>query len=718
MKMTDKSIFNVKGRSFFFFILAAMMVLVVIVVGLHSVNDYYNTQKTFEKNSQHLKQQTEQDIIVTIKLTDESYNLFDSSLNEQMRKGFDVVLAEYQRAGGSPSKMNLTGVKDELGDQFDVYVINESGVIEFTSYEPELGLDFKKVPYFFEYLTRIRNSEGFFPDRIVHEQIGGKTRKFAYMPTPDHRYVLELGLSKTSFSNELSSVQFRNATENIASSNPYIERVRIFNTMGKIADNTSEIVDDPTKITLEKVVQQRRDMTVTFPETGKSVRYLFVDLKNEQYGSDLSRIVEITYNDAMLEKAFEGHVQSQLVITILALAIGICAAILLSRFLLKPISGIVGDVNRISDGDLDWKISTTNVKEFQVLENSINTMVGSLKESIREVKEGEILRREMIEQLPVAVFMKSVKDGKYIFWNKASEQIFNLRATDVIGRTDPELFSQKMVSTIDKEDIEARLNQVSISNKKITDKVRGQRIIHMIIVPIFDSTNNLQYILGIGEDVTEETLSMKIDLLFSITRRDILDQLSIIVNSLERAQLKSSREAMQTFFDKTLESIESIRNQMAFVRSLQDIGITSPTWQSVKKAFWEAVMLNPSKTIDIRVEMDDIELYADPLLPRVFYNLLANSIQHGDHQLTKIRLYAQRRGESFLLIYEDNGKGIPFDEKEKIFEFGFGTGTGFGLFLIRELLGYTGITITETGEPGKGAKFEILVPKGKFRDPS
>jgi PAS domain S-box-containing protein len=324
----------------------------------------------------------------------------------------------------------------------------------------------------------------------------------------------------------------------------------------------------------------------------------------------------------------------------------------------------------------------------------------------------------MIDQLPVAVFMKSVKDGKYTFWNKASEQIFNIPATEVIGRTDLELFSQKMASTIDKEDNEARLNQVSVSNKKIADKFRGQRIIHIIIVPIFDSTNTLQYILGIGEDVTEETLTMKIDLLFSITRRDILDQLSSIVNYLERAQLKTSHEAIQTFFDKTLESVESIRNQMAFVRSLQEIGITSPIWQSVKKVFWEAVMLIPSSTIDIRAEMDDIELYADPLLPRVFYNLMVNSIKHGDHKLTKIRLYAQKSGESLLVIYEDNGKGIPLDEKEKIFEFGYGKGTGFGLFLIRELLGYTGITITETGEPGKGAKFEILVPKGKFRKAS
>ena len=70
--MTDKSIFNVKDRSFFLYILVAMVVLVIVVVGLVSVNDYNNTKKMFEKNSQHLKQQTEQDILITIKLTDEA----------------------------------------------------------------------------------------------------------------------------------------------------------------------------------------------------------------------------------------------------------------------------------------------------------------------------------------------------------------------------------------------------------------------------------------------------------------------------------------------------------------------------------------------------------------------------------------------------------------------------------------------------------------------
>jgi PAS domain S-box-containing protein len=716
MTMTDKSILGKKGRSFSLYLLFSMIVLVIIITGLVMVNDYYTVKNIFDKNSQHLKRQTEQDVIIAIRLTDESFNLYDSSLNEQMRRGFEYLAEEYERSDRTPSRMNLAEVKSKLGEEYDIYIINESGVIEFTTYEPELGLDFKSIPYFFEYLTKIRNSEGFFPDRIVEEQKGsGKIRKFAYMPTPDHRYVLELGYAKTTFSDDRSKINFKEAIIQITKSNPYIERVRIFNSMGKIADNASEAVDDPTKDVLTQLMQQRRDLTIIQPEIKKSVQYLFIDLKNEQYGSDPSRIIEITYNDSMLEKAFFEHVKFIIAVFFLALVIGIFAAFLLSRYLSKPIQGIVTDVNRISAGDLDWKISTTNVTEFRELELSINTMVESLKGYIKQIKDDEILQRDLINNLPVAVFMKNVKSGKYLLWNKKSEYIFSLSADEVIGRTDTELFSFKDATIIAQEDKEACLNKIFSINKTIVNKSHGLRTIHMIIVPIFDMNNNLLNIVGVGEDITEEAQKIKIDLLFSITRRDILDQLSIIINYLERAQLKTSHESMQMFFEKTLESVESIRNQMAFVRSLRDLGGPSPTWQSVKKSFWNAATLISPGKVDISMEMDDIELYADSLLPRVFYNLLANSIQHGKSQMTKIRLYSQLSGDFLTLIYEDNGTGIPVNDKEKIFEFGYGTGTGFGLFLSREILKYTGITITESGEPGKGAKFEIVVPKGKFR---
>ena len=59
--------------------------------------------------------------------------------------------------------------------------------------------------------------------------------------------------------------------------------------------------------------------------------------------------------------------------------------------------------------------------------------------------------------------------------------------------------------------------------------------------------------------------------------------------------------------------------------------------------------------------------------------------------------------------------GIPVDEKEKIFVRGYGKHTGLGLYLVREILELTGIAVKETGEPGRGARFELLVPFGNYK---
>jgi signal transduction histidine kinase len=68
-----------------------------------------------------------------------------------------------------------------------------------------------------------------------------------------------------------------------------------------------------------------------------------------------------------------------------------------------------------------------------------------------------------------------------------------------------------------------------------------------------------------------------------------------------------------------------------------------------------------------------------------------------------------------VLIYEDNGIGVPQEEKAIIFDSGHGKNTGLGLHLARQILAITNITIVETGEPGKGARFEIIVPEGSWR---
>jgi len=713
--MSGKEQFDKITRSFSMIFLFYMILVILCIVGFMAVEDYNLSKTNFEHESFLLQVQTEQNIIESMRLKEATWSVYDETLNDQMKAGLTSVLLEYNQSHGDPGAMDLNRIKNELGQGYDIYVINESGVIIKTTFSSELGMDFKQVPYFFTYLTKIRESEGFFPDRIVRETLGsGNFRKFAYVPTPDHKYILELGLRGTTFDELNQHLDDQTSIQNIILLNPFVEKFVIYNSMGRRLDN-NDLPERSVKGYVDEVLVIRKNLEIPDPENARTLRYIFVDLKGNKSGSDPSRIVEITYNTRSIQNSLNELLLFHVIIGLVAICIGLVAAFFLTRRITRPIKKIVEDVNIIASGDLDHRIGKTEISEFVVLETSINTMVDSLKTALQQVKDGEILRHDIIDQLPVAVFMKSVMDGKYVLWNKTSEEIFNISASEVIGRTDKELSSTEDAIIIDKEDKEACLNQVFISNKQIVNKSLGPRTIHLIIVPIFDSTHTLQYILGAGEDITEESLKTKIDLLFSITRGDILDQLSVIVNYLERAQLKTSTESMQAFFEKTLASVESIRNQIKFVRSLQDLKGPSPVWQSVKKAFWNSVPLISAGTIDISMEMDDIELYADSLLPRVFYNLLANSIQHGEYQLTKIQLSSYVSGESLTLVYEDNGGGIPVNEKEKIFEFGYGRGTGFGLFLVREILGYTGITITENGDPGKGAKFEIVVPKGKFR---
>jgi len=118
--------------------------------------------------------------------------------------------------------------------------------------------------------------------------------------------------------------------------------------------------------------------------------------------------------------------------------------------------------------------------------------------------------------------------------------------------------------------------------------------------------------------------------------------------------------------------------------------------------------------IALEVEVGDLQVYADPLLEKVFYALLDNALRHGE-RVDRIRISCHREGTELALAVEDNGVGIPPAEKEKVFSRGMGRNTGFGLFIAREILSITGLSIRETGAFGQGARFEIRVPDGAFR---
>src|SRR5208337_881033 len=206
----------------------------------------------------------------------------------------------------------------------------------------------------------------------------------------------------------------------------------------------------------------------------------------------------------------------------------------------------------------------------------------------------------------------------------------------------------------------------------------------------------------------------KLNLLNNITRHDILNTITALLGCVDMANATKVPAEREELLGQIKELIRVIQRQIEFTREYQSVGVTAPRWQNIREIIKRVIVDFSGSGITFADEIEDIEVYADPLLEKVFYNLIDNAIRYGEH-IGIIRFYYQISDEGLALICEDDGIGIPDNEKERIFERGIGRNTGMGLFLTREILLITGITIRETGRPGCGAQFEMLIPNGAFR---
>ena len=211
-----------------------------------------------------------------------------------------------------------------------------------------------------------------------------------------------------------------------------------------------------------------------------------------------------------------------------------------------------------------------------------------------------------------------------------------------------------------------------------------------------------------------ELANKKLNILGSATRHDVLNSLTGLFGYLELAESKTSDEMLLRYIRKARIASEVIRKQMEFTKLYQEIGSKRPDWINVEETIRMTKGELPNTDAEVSIEVDNLEMYADPMVEKAFYNLLENSLRHGE-RVRKVVVSNESFENSMKLIFEDDGKGINNEEKEMIFKRGYGKNTGYGLYMAREVLGITGLTIIENGVPGKGARFEIIIPAGKFR---
>jgi len=209
----------------------------------------------------------------------------------------------------------------------------------------------------------------------------------------------------------------------------------------------------------------------------------------------------------------------------------------------------------------------------------------------------------------------------------------------------------------------------------------------------------------------------KLQLMASITRHDLLNQLTAMREYLELSMHNRTKDPAAAWNNVTsaTEVVNQTINTVEFTGEYQKIGVKAPVWHNAKTLVEMSEKFTNHGAIRIVNTLPDtLEIYADPLIRKVFSNLIDNAVRYGK-TITTITFRYEPAAGAGTIICEDDGVGIAPDEKEKIFAFEYGLNTGLGLFLAREILTITGITITETGTAGKGARFEILCPQNTIR---
>ena len=339
------------------------------------------------------------------------------------------------------------------------------------------------------------------------------------------------------------------------------------------------------------------------------------------------------------------------------------------------------------------------------------------------LQKSEVRYRDLAELLPQIVFELD-ENLDFTFFNWYAIRITGYAYDDLSKRTS--LFD--IIRESDRQPVERFLTslQQDITSGQIECGIvahDGTEIPAIIYASPVIGENRVAGIHGVIVDIAEqkrleralEVTNQKLNMMNSVTRHDVLNNITGLLGLCdmmgEMVTDSNARELLKEIRDQTIR----IKDQILFTKDYQSVGVKAPQWQGLCQSIREVASAIGRDTVRLNLPVTDAEIYADPFFGRVFYNLIDNSFRHGGSVRNISIETAGAPAGDLVIRYRDDGIGVPPEEKQIIFEQGYGKNTGFGLFIIREILGITGLTIRETGSFGSGVLFEITVPKTAWR---
>jgi PAS domain S-box-containing protein len=420
--------------------------------------------------------------------------------------------------------------------------------------------------------------------------------------------------------------------------------------------------------------------------------------------------------------------------------------------------GIVGTISFLMSREVGRRRRAEEV--LQGLNNALEQRVAARTTELRrEVAERrrteEILESTstfldtVVENFPGMVFVKDAKDGRFVLFNRAGEELLGYHRSNLIGKRDRDIFPKSEADSFlarDRQVVESG-KAVVIPEERITTRERGMRLLRTTEVAVPDEQGRPQYLVGFSEDITERKeieqqlrQGLKMEAMGQLTggvAHDFNNLLGIVIGNLDLVLEMSGssnalREAAQAALNGALRGAELTKLLLAFSRKRQP----QPLVVDLNERLAQVVpMLRQTLSRQISVEIHPgAQLWPVLIDPSqadtAILNICINArdamakggrlvIETGNATLDQH--YAERNvdvlpGEYVHMSFSDTGTGIEPQVLERVFEpffttKGKGKGTGLGLSMVYGFVKQSGGHIKIESEVGRGTTVNIYFPR-------
>ncbi len=379
----------------------------------------------------------------------------------------------------------------------------------------------------------------------------------------------------------------------------------------------------------------------------------------------------------------------------------------------KPLEELRAGAMEVAKGNLDYKLDIKSKDEFGDLSREFNRMVERLKKATQELKESQERYKSIFDESTDVIYI-TTKDGKVVDINRAGEKLFGYKRDELIKMNPAELYENKEDRERFKKEIEKK---GFVKDYEVRLKRKDGKLLDCILSTIMIKKDGKTYYQGIIRDITPlKEAKRQLDMYNSLLRHDISNRNQITLGCLELLMEEDMEEEKKELVKRAYEHLsqaQQLLQKLAIVNKVEKIKLEKRDLKKVLKNSIERYeYYAKEKGIEIGADVKEGCVMADELLENVFSNIIENAIVHSDCK--KIEIKTEEEGDEMVITIGDDGRGIPQELAEKIFEWGVkgekSKGSGFGLHLVKKIVeGYGGKIFLK--EYRNGTTFEIRLKK-------